>query len=395
MAKVLSIVAVLSCSAAAWAQDQQLGARTKAMGGSYTAFEDDPVSIWLNPAGIATQNNSIGLAYQTYTTYPLQKQVSNVPGEVANSAKAQTSMIDPAFIPSFLGLVFQVGTPDLPMAVGICYARPFSLDYSFDHARDPAQTTFVPDTDMKESFSRFRFAFAMDFRFSQAGEPGFFTHLSAGGGVDIGFAHWSIITDTQNESDDVTAPSGGVGLLLGVYDNLQDLKVNLGVAYQGPVHWHWSLDPRLFPSFDMPQQVNVGVTGYFLDKLPLRTTLDLQWVGWKDTTDKPTFPGQPTFRDAINYSFGLEYRIPLSGAVSIYPRAGYRGFNAPWSNKNNLPSVDDYKLIVTTKGGHQDIATAGLGLSWVNDQGKIRAVDLGADVGGDAFNIAFGFTYEF
>ena len=25
------------------AQDQQVGARTKAMGGSYTAFEDDPV----------------------------------------------------------------------------------------------------------------------------------------------------------------------------------------------------------------------------------------------------------------------------------------------------------------------------------------------------------------
>jgi len=35
------------------AQDQQVGARTKAMGGSYTAFEDDPVSIWLNPGGKA------------------------------------------------------------------------------------------------------------------------------------------------------------------------------------------------------------------------------------------------------------------------------------------------------------------------------------------------------
>ncbi len=34
-----------STLAAALAQDQQLGARTKAMGGSYTAFEDDPVSV--------------------------------------------------------------------------------------------------------------------------------------------------------------------------------------------------------------------------------------------------------------------------------------------------------------------------------------------------------------
>lgn len=56
---------------AAFAPDQQLGARTKAMGGSYTAFEDDPVSIELNPAGIATQPNQMSISYQTDTTYPL------------------------------------------------------------------------------------------------------------------------------------------------------------------------------------------------------------------------------------------------------------------------------------------------------------------------------------
>jgi hypothetical protein len=31
------------------------------MGGSYTAFEDDPVSIELNPAGIATQPNQMSI----------------------------------------------------------------------------------------------------------------------------------------------------------------------------------------------------------------------------------------------------------------------------------------------------------------------------------------------
>jgi long-subunit fatty acid transport protein len=396
MGKVLAVAAVLSFApAAAWAQDQQLGARTKAMGGSYTAFEDDPVSIWLNPAGTATQNLSLGIAYQTYTTYPLQKQVSSASGGVATSAKAETSLSDPAFVPSFFGFVFQIGNAELPMALGICYARPFSLDYSFDHARDPAQTTFVPDTDMKESFSRFRASFAMDFRLSKPGEPGFLTHLSAGVGADIGFAHWSIVTDTETQSEDLTAAGGGAGLLLGVYDNMQNLKVNFGVAYQSPVRWHWNLDPRLFPTFDMPQQLNVGVTGYFLDRLPLRTTVDLQWVGWRDTTEAPTFPGQPHFRDALNYSFGMEYRVPVSKDVSLYPRVGYRGFNAPWSNKHNLPSVDDYKLIVSTKGGHQDLATAGLGVSWLSEQGKTRSFDVGADAGGDAFNIAFGFTYEF
>ena len=395
MSKVLAIAAILAVPAAAWAQDQQLGARTKAMGGSYTAFEDDPVSIWLNPAGISTQANSFAIAYQTYTTYPLQKDISNVPGEVVNAGKAQTSFIDPAFIPSFLGFVFQIGTADLPMSIGVCYARPFALDYSFDHARDPAQTTFVADTDMKESFSRFRAAFAIDFKFAKAGEPGWLTHLSAGGGIDIGFAHWTIVTDTDTQSDDVTAPGGGAGLLLGVYDNLQNLKMNLGVAYQSAIQWHWNKNPLLYPTFDMPQQLNVGVTGYFMDNLPLRMTADLQWVGWKDTTEKPTFPGQPSFRNVLNYSFGAEYRIPLSTVISLYPRAGYRGFNAPWSNKNNLPSVDDYKLIVTTKGGHQNLATFGAGVSWTTDQGKIRSVDVGADVGGDAFNIAFGFNYEF
>ena len=47
------------------AQDQQIGARTKAMGGSYTAFEDDPVSVWLNPAGIANQITQMSASYQT------------------------------------------------------------------------------------------------------------------------------------------------------------------------------------------------------------------------------------------------------------------------------------------------------------------------------------------
>jgi hypothetical protein len=40
-----TLTALLALSAGAWAQDQQVGARAKAMGGSYTAFEDDPVSV--------------------------------------------------------------------------------------------------------------------------------------------------------------------------------------------------------------------------------------------------------------------------------------------------------------------------------------------------------------
>ena len=97
------LIALLSAAAAASAQDQQLGARTKAMGGSYTAFEDDPVSVWLNPAGIATQLTSASIAYQTYTTYPLHKDKQSGSSATTTSAGAETTFVDPAFVPSYLG----------------------------------------------------------------------------------------------------------------------------------------------------------------------------------------------------------------------------------------------------------------------------------------------------
>jgi len=46
------------------------------MGGSYTAFEDDPVSIWLNPAGISTQVHYIPLLH-----HPLH--AARCPGDLA------------------------------------------------------------------------------------------------------------------------------------------------------------------------------------------------------------------------------------------------------------------------------------------------------------------------
>src|SRR5262250_786032 len=95
-------------SFASAAQDQQVGARTKAMGGSYTAFEDDPVSVWLNPAGIATQPDQLSVAYHTYTAYPKGRERG--PGDTINfTVKPSTIMGDPALLPSYLGFVFQVG----------------------------------------------------------------------------------------------------------------------------------------------------------------------------------------------------------------------------------------------------------------------------------------------
>jgi len=383
--------AVLLMAAAAAAQDQQLGARTKAMGGSYTAFEDDPVSVWLNPAGIATQPNQLAISYQTYTTYPLHRELGAVGVEA--SAGAVTTFVDPAFIPSYLGLVFQVGSPEDAMAIGICYARPYHLNYSFDHVEDPAQTVFVPDTNIEESFSRFRVAFAKDFRIAELGGTGFLTHVSVGLGVDIGYEHWQF-NSTTSANDTATAPGYGAGLLVGVYDNAEDLKVNFGLAYQSAIRWHFNTDPRILPAFDMPQQLNAGMTGYFLPGLRLRTTLDLQWVEWSQTAEEPAFVGQPKFRDAFNYSVGVEYRYTATPKISLYPRIGYRRFNAPWSDKDDLPMTSTFKLLLDTKGGHFDIVTAGLGISITDERGRSWVIDLGADFGGDSFNMALGFTYE-
>src|SRR2546427_10647204 len=143
-----TILAVLSLAAAASAQDQQLGARRKAMGGSYTAFEDDPVSVGLNPAGIATQNTSGAIAYQTYTTYPLHENKAPMSNTVGFSAGAETTFVDPAFIPSYLGFVFHLGAADSGMALGLCYAQPYHLNYSFDRVDDPFQQAFVADSNV-------------------------------------------------------------------------------------------------------------------------------------------------------------------------------------------------------------------------------------------------------
>src|SRR5712672_2677477 len=102
--KIPTALLLLLSAAAASAQDQQLGARTKGMGGSYTAFEDDPVSIWLNPAGIAAQPDQLSISYQTYTTYPLKRDVSGA--TIGTSAGGETTFVDPAFIPSYFGIVF-------------------------------------------------------------------------------------------------------------------------------------------------------------------------------------------------------------------------------------------------------------------------------------------------
>jgi long-subunit fatty acid transport protein len=248
---------------------------------------------------------------------------------------------------------------------------------------------------MEQSLARFRATLAKDFRLRKAGEAGFLTHVSVGAGLDLGYEHWEFRQPTGDTSDTAAGLGFGAGLLVGVYDDTESFRVNLGFAWQSKIEYNFSIDPTILPAFNMPEQFNIGATFYLLEGMPLRATVDLQFIGWKDTAEDPIFTGQPSFEDAVNVSFGLEYRIKINDRVSLYPRGGYRRFDAPWDDKDDLPSTGRYKLVLDTKDDVFNIFTYGAGVTWTSDAGKSRSVDLAGDAGGDAINVALGFTYEF
>ena len=377
------------------AQDQQMGARTKGMGGSYTAFEDDPVSIFLNPAGIATQPDQLSVVYQTYTAYPVRG--ARIPtGGIDYDVEASTILGVPAIVPSYLGAVFQLGDEDSPMAIGICYARPYHLKYAMDEVEDLGPQVFEPDSDMEQSLSRFRVSYAYDVRFRKVGEPGFLTHVAFGLAADIGYVEWDFSGPDMESDDRQTSFGFGFGLLAGLYDDAEAFKVNFGLAYQSGVRFQFSLDPDILPAFDMPQQLNTGLTFFLLEGTPLRVTVDFQWIDWSETAERPAIGSEFTqFEDAYNFSIGMEYRISVSEEVSLFPRLGYRFVDAPWEDSNNLPVVGVYKLVLDTDENRFNIFTLGLGVSWITEEGKTKSVNVAADFGGDSINVAVGYQHEF
>jgi long-subunit fatty acid transport protein len=394
MKSLVTCVALLTLATAAAAQDQQLGARTKAMGGSYTAFEDDPVSVWLNPAGIATQPDQLSIAYQTYTAYPKGRERG--PGDTVNfTVKPVTIAGDPAVLPSYIGFVFQVGDAASPLAIGICYAQPYLLDYAMDQVKDPNQPTFVPEAEVQQVFGRFRVSAAKDWRIKEVGTEGFFTHFSGGIGVDIGYERWHFSGLGEDTTTSNVGVGFGLGILLGVYDDYDAFKANLGVAYTSAIRYDFRIDPTILPAFDMPQQLNVGMTFYLLPGTPLRVTIDFQWIDWSATAQKPQYSNFDGFEDAMNYSMGVEYRVKLSDRASLYPRVGYRRFDAPWASKKDLPMTGPFRVVLDTKAQAFNLATYGVGISWSTEAGKVRSVDFAGDAGGDAVNFALGLTMEF
>lgn len=398
-------VAFLLLASAAYAQDQQVGARTKAMGGSYTAFEDDPVSVWLNPAGISTQPDALSLAYQSYTTYELQLDSEFFSG-ADPEVPAVTDWSEPALIPSYLGVVLQMGKPENPHAVGFCFTSPYKLKFPMSQLAD----TDVPGAQFEQVYYRFRGAYAHDFRFSPPGTEGAFTHLALGVGFDIAisrgefrelapelFAPQPVVLDVKMSD---TGIGGGVGLLLGLYDNTRNFKVNLGAAYQSPINFRFSVSETFATQFDWPGQLQVGATVYLFEGLPLRVTVDAQRLFWNDATEDSTMADGIDFEDVTNLSLGIEYRLKIaaiSESLTFYPRFGLRRNDAPWEsdNRQELPAIRDRRMIIDTDDDVFTIVSFGLGIGWASDAGKARSLDLAYDTGGDAPGFAMGFSLEF
>jgi hypothetical protein len=391
------IASLLAATSLASAQEFQTGSRAKAMGGSYTAFEDDPVSIWMNPAGIATQSTQMVLSYQSYSQYPVNDAKADLRGG------AEIGLLSPVIVPSILGLVMQFGTPEHAMAAGVAFIRPTHLHMTFD----TAPTDDVVDLLVDQEFVRFRTAFAYDIRVSPPGEPGVLTHLSIGGGADIGYTEWrqsavAAGSITQTFFDRRTMLGNGVGLLMGLYDNTETFKIDLGVAYNFGMRFDFGLDDKLYPVFRWPSMTTGGVTFHLLRGMPLRVTFDVQHIAWGGATNGSTVAGKESFRDVTNASMGAEYRIKLDkeGVAQIYPRAGWRYTQHMWDGELSLPAIGNEVLFIETRGAFAWSFTMGFGITWTGKDGKTRGIDAAWEQGfwfmgtQDTFSMSFGCTFE-
>jgi hypothetical protein len=384
----LAAAALLAAASTSWAQDFQVGSRAKGMGGSYTAFEDDPVSIWLNPAGIARQETRAAVQYQTFTQYELERE-----GQfVGTQGKAESGLTDPPAIPAFAGLIVPFsGKTDHAFAIAL--VRPFENRLTYDF---PAPPAVVAQTD--QQFWRFRFAYALDFKLSK--ESNWFPHLSLGAAVDVGYTRYAFRSYSSSGvviddiADTNTRVGWGAGALTSVYDDRDWLRFDVGVAYQSAINFDLQQDEATFASWDWPAMFNGGFTLYLFSQR-VKLTADVQWIGWDHATADSEDPLSPSFEDSLNYSAGLEVELELAKEIWLLPRVGYRLYDAPWDDPNNLPSIALTKLNIVTEDEKFNLFTFGFGIRWKTEQGRFRGFDAGVELGADVTNYSLGIIYDF
>jgi hypothetical protein len=402
MKTALVIFAIASMSAAANAQDFQVGSRAKGMGGSYTAFGDDPVAIWTNPAGTAGQSSQFAITYQSFTQYEFNR-VGDITGPETRGDPEQ-GLLDPPISPSFAGVVYQFGDADLEMAASIAYVRPFQIKYVYffnGSSLVPPDVDLLTQTD--QQFSRIRAAFAMSFKLSESSP--FFKRVAVGVGLDFVYTKYKEVDqnpdpnrDTQVFEDSESGAGIGLGLLTTVFES-GSFMLDAGVAYNSGVNFHFDLDKNIYPVWDWPTLYSGGLALYFFEGYPLRVTVDAQWIGWKRAVGSPD-PTLGGFNNTISYSAGAEYRIQVKQATWLYPRIGMKSYDTPWESKDSLPALGLNRLQIKTKGDRLEILTAGLGLYWSRKtwQGETRL--SGIDIAGEFFGetkylMGIGFTYQF
>ena len=263
--------------------------------------------------------------------------------------------------------------------------RPFQNRLTYLNGATRVQT--------EQQFTRFRAAFAAGWTLA---ESGFFYSLAGGLGLDLAYTQYleSDNAGALDRRDNETGLGYGLGLFVGVYTNQKNFSVDFGAAYQSKVDYRFKIDDQFFPVWDWPSMINSGFCVKLLDKMDLRLTADVQIIYWGAATKNDLTGAGRNFKDSTNYSLGAEYYIRLNETVALLPRAGYRLYDAPWKDKNDLPAIGSNVLSIDTKNNKFNIVTFGFTLQWLTDN-KVRAFDAGFEVGGDTPNFSFGYRHDF
>jgi hypothetical protein len=374
-------VALALAGMSAAAQDFQVGSRAKGMGGSYTSFDEDPVSIWLNPAGIAGAPSRLAIDYQTFTQYENQDTATTL----GNVGEPEFGLLSPPIIPSFLGFTTPIGaTESMNYEFGLAFIRPFQNRLTYVNGPTRIQT--------EQQFSRFRFAFAGEWH----GSEGAFYSLALGAGLDLAFSEFEENDDAGalDRRDTDTRFGFGLGLFAGLYTNNDNFQVDFGAAYQSGIDFEFQIDDQFFPVWDWPEMINLGFTVKLLDKMDLRLTFDVQLIFWDEATEDDLTGGGEDFQDATNFSAGAEYVVRVNETTALLPRVGLRIYDAPWDDADVLPAIGNNILSIDTDDDVFTIVTFGFTLQWVTEN-KVRAFDLGVEAGGDTPNFSFGYRHDF
>jgi hypothetical protein len=79
---------------------------------------------------------------------------------------------------------------------------------------------------------------------------------------------------------------------------------------------------------------------------------------------------------------------------------GFKSYDTPWKDKNNLPAVGASQLDIQTKGDRVEALTLGVGLYWIRKtaEGEARTsgIDLAIELFGETeYLFGLSYTYQF